>query len=99
MRTDLSASSAARDLRTQLNPDRVLESGLSYDEARRIWNCAVEHRPALIVRCETATEAYRRVYPNAKGYNCASAGATNLMRKPHVRARIKEMRMDIGKGA
>lgn len=43
----------------------------------------------------TATEAYRRVYPNAKGFNCVSAGACNLMRKPHVKSRIMEMRMDI----
>ncbi len=47
----------------------------------------------------TAAEAYRRVYPDAKGFNCVSAGAHNLMKKPHVKARIKEMRMDIKRKA
>ena len=51
------------------------------------------------MRCETATEAYRKVYPNANGFNCASAGACNLMRKPHVKRRIREMRMDIKRKA
>ena len=56
MSTDLSARSAARDLSARLDPQRVLVSGLSYDEARRIWNDAVDHRPALIVRAQTPTE-------------------------------------------
>src|SRR5262245_42878124 len=56
MSTNVSAVPAARDLAAQLDPDRVLVSGPSYDEARRIWNGAVDHRPALIVRCKTPAE-------------------------------------------
>jgi hypothetical protein len=50
MKTDFSAAAAARELRARLVPDRVLMAGPSYDNARRIWNGAVDHRPALIVR-------------------------------------------------
>jgi hypothetical protein len=50
MKTDLTAAAAARELRARLAPDRVLMAGPSYDNARRIWNGAVDHRPALIVR-------------------------------------------------
>jgi FAD/FMN-containing dehydrogenase len=56
MITDQSASPAARDLRTRLSPERVLWFGAAYDEARSIWNSAVERRPALIVRCETPAD-------------------------------------------
>ena len=59
--TNDSAVSAARDLSAQLDPGRVLMPGPSYDEARRIWNGAVEHRPALIVRCETPAEVQAAV--------------------------------------
>ena len=47
----------------------------------------------------TAADAYRKVYWNAKGFNCVSAGACNLMRKPHIKSRIREMRMDIKRKA
>src|SRR5262249_44276149 len=56
MTTLSSAGSAARDLSAQLDPDRVLMSGLAYDEGRRIWNGAVDNRPAVIVRCATPAE-------------------------------------------
>src|SRR5262245_1366360 len=56
MSPNVSAVSAARDLSAQLDPDRVLMSGLAYDESRRIWNGAVDHRPALIVRCAMLAE-------------------------------------------
>ena len=57
MKTDFSAAAAARELRAQLAPDRVLMAGPSYDNARRIWNGAVDHRPALIVRPGTTEVA------------------------------------------
>lgn len=43
----------------------------------------------------TATAAYKKVYPGPKKFNCATAGACNLLRKPKIKRRIKEMRMDI----
>lgn len=52
-----------------------------------------------MARGGTATAAYRRVYPNAKGFNCASAGATNLLRKKHIKARIRSMRMEVKRKA
>ncbi len=47
----------------------------------------------------TAAAAYRQVYKGAKRFNCANAGACNLLRKPHVKSRIQEMRMDIKRKA
>src|SRR5215468_1611561 len=52
-----SVAPAARELRAQLGPDRVLVSGALFDKARQIWNGAVDREPALIVRAETAAEA------------------------------------------
>src|SRR6516164_2171880 len=45
-----------RSAKSRLGPERVLVSGALYDQARRIWNGAVDHEPALIVRAETAAE-------------------------------------------
>src|SRR5262245_10968428 len=56
MSTKFSAVSAARDLSARLDPDRVLMSGRAYDESRRIWNGAVDYRPAVIVRCAMPAE-------------------------------------------
>lgn len=56
MNTDVSAVSAARELSAQFDPDRVLVSGPSYEQIRQVWNGAVDHRPALIVRCETSAD-------------------------------------------
>jgi FAD/FMN-containing dehydrogenase len=53
MVTDTRAASAAHELVAQLSPDKVFESGPQYDEARRVWNAAIENRPALIVRTQT----------------------------------------------
>jgi FAD/FMN-containing dehydrogenase len=57
----VSAGAAARELSAQLDPDRVLLSGPEYEEARWIKNGAVDHRPALIVRCETPAEVQAAV--------------------------------------
>ena len=54
MSTDVSIASAADDLETHLGSDRVLQSGTSYEEARRLWNRAVDVRPALIARRDCA---------------------------------------------
>lgn len=47
----------------------------------------------------TATAAYRKVYKDSKGFNCAAVGAHNLLSKPKIKSRIKEMRMDIKRKA
>jgi len=46
-----------------------------------------------------ATEAYRRVYPNAKGSNAAAASAHHLLKKPKIKSRIRNMRMEIKRKA
>ncbi|MFD3421985.1 FAD-binding oxidoreductase [Streptomyces decoyicus] len=61
MHTEPSAVSAARELRAQLAPDQVLMSGPAYDRTRRIWNGAVDHRPALVVRPQSAAEVQTAV--------------------------------------
>jgi FAD/FMN-containing dehydrogenase len=57
MNTDSAAVAAAKELRGRFGPERVLMPGPSYDEAVRIWNGAVDHRPALIARPGTPAEA------------------------------------------
>jgi len=45
--------SAARELRSSLRGGVLVTTDAGYDDARRIWNGAVDHHPAVIVRCET----------------------------------------------
>ena len=47
----------------------------------------------------TASSAYKQVYRNAKGFNCANAASWTLLQKPHIKSRIQEMRMDIKRKA
>ncbi|MFI7011955.1 FAD-binding oxidoreductase [Streptomyces sp. NPDC050145] len=44
-------AAAERELRSALRGTVLVATDPSYDGARRIWNGAVEHRPAVIVRC------------------------------------------------
>ncbi|MEU6089040.1 FAD-binding oxidoreductase [Streptomyces sp. NPDC047085] len=53
MQSDISVQGAVRELLTQLEPDQILTGGPGYREGARLWNGAVEHRPALIVRPRT----------------------------------------------
>jgi FAD/FMN-containing dehydrogenase len=52
---------SAAELAAQVDPDRLLTSGPRYDEARAIWNGAVDQRPAVIVRAETPAEVQAAV--------------------------------------
>ena len=45
----------------QLGSSKVLSSGASYEEARRVWNTAVIHRPPVIVLCETTGDVQTAV--------------------------------------
>ena len=47
---EAAAASVAWDMAGYLDRGQVLVSGLAIDAARRVWNGAVDHRPALIVR-------------------------------------------------
>jgi hypothetical protein len=54
---EAAAASVAWDMAGYLDRGQVLVSGPAYEEARRVWNGAVDHRPALIVRPWTARSA------------------------------------------
>jgi FAD/FMN-containing dehydrogenase len=60
MTTDASTTSAAAavaaELHRRLPPGRILV-GRAYEQGRRIWNGAIDHAPALIVRPHTRVEA------------------------------------------
>lgn len=47
---------AVRDISARLDPERVLASGPSFEAASRVWNAAVAHRPAAVVRPWSAAE-------------------------------------------
>jgi len=47
---------AVRDLSARLGQERVLASGPELEAAAQVWNAAVRHRPALVVRPRSAAE-------------------------------------------
>jgi FAD/FMN-containing dehydrogenase len=47
---------AARDLRAAMRGEVVSPWDAGYVQARRIWNGAIKHAPALFARCETADD-------------------------------------------
>ncbi|GHE92190.1 6-hydroxy-D-nicotine oxidase [Streptomyces spiralis] len=52
---------AVRELLTQLDPEQVLTDGPGYQQGIRLWNGAVRHRPALIVRPRTPAQVQAAV--------------------------------------
>ena len=48
--------SIAEELRTALSGSVVLPSDESYGATRRVWNGAVQHRPAMIAFCESTAD-------------------------------------------
>jgi hypothetical protein len=58
---EAAASSVASDIAGYLDRSQVLVSGPRYEEARRVWNGAVDHRPALIVRPWTSGDVQAAV--------------------------------------
>ncbi|RJQ81017.1 FAD-binding oxidoreductase [Pseudonocardiaceae bacterium YIM PH 21723] len=41
---------------SRIDPDRIITGGPELDAAAAVWNGAVTHRPALVVRCETTED-------------------------------------------
>jgi FAD binding domain len=58
---EAAAASVAWDMAGYLDRGQVLVSGPAYDESRRVWNGAVDHRPALIVRPWTSGDVQAAV--------------------------------------
>lgn len=52
-------ASALEELRRGLHGELLVEGVPGYDEARRIWNAAIDRRPALIVRCADVQDIAR----------------------------------------
>jgi FAD/FMN-containing dehydrogenase len=55
------ATTAARSLRSSIRGNVVAVSDLPYETARRLWNGAVDRRPAVIARCEDVRDAVAAV--------------------------------------
>jgi hypothetical protein len=52
---------AVQELAEEIGPDQVLVSGPAFDDSLHIWNGAVQHRPALVVRTETPADVQTAV--------------------------------------
>src|SRR4051812_5780298 len=55
------AASELDNFAAALRGDLVRRDSPQYEDARRIWNATVEHRPALIARCRSAADVRRAV--------------------------------------
>lgn len=51
----------SRDLEQHMRGELIRPGQADYDAARRVWNGAVDRRPALIVRCASATDVVHAV--------------------------------------
>ena len=58
---EAATASGASDLAGYLDRSQVLVSRQAYEEARRVWNGAIDHRPALIVRLWTSGDVQATV--------------------------------------
>jgi FAD binding domain-containing protein len=56
-----SATAAARDLRATMQGRVVLPGEAAYASTRAVWNCAVDHQPALFALCKTAGDVQRAI--------------------------------------
>src|SRR5262245_24746944 len=52
---------AGQTLKKNLRGNVVLPDDEGYATARQVWNCAVDHRPALIAFCETVEDVQAAV--------------------------------------
>jgi FAD/FMN-containing dehydrogenase len=47
--------------RTQLRGELILPGNTNYDQARTVWNAAIDKRPAMIARCADASDVIESV--------------------------------------
>ena len=59
---------ALTELKADLRGDLLTEGTPEYDSVRQIWNAAIDRRPAIVVRCATATDIVR-AFRFAKRHN------------------------------
>ncbi|TCL67181.1 FAD-binding oxidoreductase [Rhizobium sp. BK251] len=59
---DLSSQPAASALQTLIPSKVVLPGDERYDAARRVWNRAADHHPAMITYCETTQDVQAALY-------------------------------------
>lgn len=55
------AERAARQLRANFRGDLILAGDSDYESARRVWNAAIDRRPALIARCTCTSDVVNAV--------------------------------------
>jgi FAD/FMN-containing dehydrogenase len=66
---------ALEDLRSSLRGDVLLPRDVGYDDARRIFNALIDHRPALIARCVGAADVVTCVeFARAQGLEVSMRG-------------------------
>jgi hypothetical protein len=61
MISEYSTVSAAQELAAEIGPHLILVSGPAFGDCLRIWNGAVHHRPAVVVRTETPSDVQAAV--------------------------------------
>ena len=61
MATSLSVNPSTSKLRASLHGQLILPGDPDYERARRIWNGAIDRRPAFIIRCVDASDVQRAV--------------------------------------
>jgi hypothetical protein len=57
---DQDRAEAAAELRAVISGQLTTPRDVGYDAARRIWNGAIDHHPALIVRCASVADVQGR---------------------------------------
>jgi hypothetical protein len=66
---------AVASLRTRFRGALLRPGEEGYEEARRIWNGAIDRHPALIARCAGADDVVEAVrFPGSETSSCRSAG-------------------------
>jgi FAD/FMN-containing dehydrogenase len=74
------ASAPISDLRSQLHGDVVEAGDLAYDEARKVWNAAIDRRPLAVVRCADEADVQAAVrFAGAHGLEVAVRGGAHSM--------------------
>ena len=72
-------AAAVKELATGLQGDLLVPGMPDYDSSRAIWNAAIDHHPAIIVRCASTDDvacAVRFVGARTRPCRCGAADIT-----------------------